>query len=584
MPTSERTPGREPIVIVRLDQPACEHAFGVAPCLATGEPCYNTRASCKDPANYSQTDASVIPIFFGRPQTGGPADVPYLLPFLESVSEAGEKINLSGADKNSHPLGNLAMAKLVFTDQPHSDRLVDPYVESRATPAFSRGSFWSRWNARNRYGKFGALVTIYHGYAGQALADMFSRTYIAEKLEFTGGPRVTLTCRDMLAKLSNERAQIPEQSPGELYADIDATQLSIEIARAVLSDYASSGTLCIGRECMTYSAVAENALGRLDFTLTARGTDGTTASAHRAEDQVQECFRFDKVTVDAGLAAVINGFTSIGAELCDLAGWAAERGSFLSSYLLDGLITKATPVKQVVGEILEQSQIILRWDAANRLVRMRAVRAITDEPRVLDEERHILAGSLKITEKPKERVSRIWVHFDQRDPTGDLGKTENYRRVQSSINLEKEAPELYGEKAVRHIYARFFRTRSVALQTTSRILRRYGEIPVEVAFALDAKDRSVEIGEIVYLDHHMISDLDGNYERRPWIITSVFHDVPGERLQVTAEDASLAGRVVVIMANGSPDYQGDGSDQFNGAWICGPDGNYSNGDPGGRIQ
>lgn len=584
MPIDEKTIGRKPVKIVRIDQPACAHVFGSAPCAATGEACYQTRASCRDAANYAQGAGSELALYFGEEGARAPADVPYLLPLLVGVSSSPTKINLSGADRNANPLGVRARATIQFRDVSHNDRLVDPYGATRSYDPMTRGTFWSKWNARNRYGKSGAKVTIYFGYEGQLLSDMRSQVFFAESLDFTGSDKVTLKCRDILVKASDEKALIPALSPGELHASIDATQTSIEVAGAVLSDYAASGTLRINSECMTYSAVSENGDGRLDFTVAARGTDGTTAKAHNAEDQVQECYRFASVAVDQGLNDVISGFTTIDAGFLDLAGWADEAASYLTSYSLEGLITRPTPVKAILGEICEQTQVFLWWDLFLQKVRLRAVRAITSPPPVLSEDRHILGGSVSLKEKPLERVSRVWMYFDQRDPTEGPTTEENYRRVQGSLDLTQEAAEMYGDAAIRRIFARFIRSRAVALQTTGRILARYREVPVELSFAVDAKDRGIDIGDIVLIDHYKVQDMSGGYQRRPWIITSAHEDVPGERARFTAEDASLAGKIFVIMPDDAPDYLGDGSDQFDGAWIGDNNGLLSDGSPCAKIQ
>jgi hypothetical protein len=57
-----------------------------------------------------------------------------------------------------------------------------------------------------------------------------------------------------------------------------------------------------------------------------------------------------------------------------------------------------------------------------------------------------------------------------------------------------------------------------------------------------------------------------------------------DRVRYTAIDATLAGFIYVILDNSTPDYQGDGSDQFNGTWISNAQGLYSNGDQGARIS
>ncbi|MFA6576081.1 MAG: hypothetical protein WCS84_11720, partial [Nocardioides sp.] len=38
-----------------LELDGCSNAFGVAPCAATGEPCYRTWATCLDTTNYAAT-------------------------------------------------------------------------------------------------------------------------------------------------------------------------------------------------------------------------------------------------------------------------------------------------------------------------------------------------------------------------------------------------------------------------------------------------------------------------------------------------------------------------------------------------
>jgi len=417
---SETTVGREPIVVVCIEQPACAHVFGTAPCTATGEACYQTRATCKDAANYLQNAGSVLRLYYGVEGAGRPADELYIMPFLISASTSPAKINLSGADKNANPLGVIGRATIRFRDAPHTDRVVDPYVATRSYDAMAQGTHWSKWNARNRYGKVGAIVRIYQGYAGQLLADMVQRVYICEALDFNGGPTVTMKCADMMVKASDRSAMAPLLSPGHLHAAIDAVQTTIEVAAAVIADYPATGTLRINREAMTYSAVVTNANGRLDFTVTARGSDGTTSDAHSAEDQVQECLRFSATPVDQAIEDLFTDYTTVDAAYLDTVNWAVERATYLSSYSLTGLITKPTPVRELLGEICEQAQLFVWWDERSRLFKLKAVRAITSPPRVITEGAHILAGSFSLKEKHKARVSRVWMYYGQKDTTDSV--------------------------------------------------------------------------------------------------------------------------------------------------------------------
>ena len=68
------------------------------------------------------------------------------------------------------------------------------------------------------------------------------------------------------------------------------------------------------------------------------------------------------------------------------------------------------------------------------------------------------------------------------------------------------------------------------------------------------------------------------------MITSAEDDLFSGKARYVAEDATLAGYIYVIVANGTGDYVGDGTDQFNGAFISDNNGQYSNGDPGAKIS
>ena len=197
----------EPIVIVRIEQPFCALAHGVAPCTATGAPCYNTFSTCDDKVNF--TDGPTLDLYFGIPGQGRPRDEIMILPFLGGWPETSPaRVNVSGADRRVNPLGLRATAKIPFRDAPHSDLLVDPYRGSRAGDPMKRGTFWSKWLARNLFGKSGMQVSIFEGFAGDALADMTHRLYICDAVDFSGEEVVVMKCRDILAKAADGTPKI----------------------------------------------------------------------------------------------------------------------------------------------------------------------------------------------------------------------------------------------------------------------------------------------------------------------------------------------------------------------------------------
>lgn len=572
----------EPITIVQVEQPFCANVHGSAPCTATGAPCFNTRSTCQDPANYAA--GPMKKLYFGQPGAARPADEIYIFPLLVSASTSPARVNISGADRRANPLGIRAKARIKFRDMPHTDRIVDPYRDARSYDPLAQGTFWSKWNARNKFGRNGLTVTIFEGFAGQALADMESRVYVCEGLDFSGEDVVSMSCRDVLSKTAGTKAKAPRVSPGSLHSDITAGALAFKVKGAVLSDYAPSGTIRINDEVMTYSAVAEDGSGFLDFTISARGSDNTQADEHEAEDRVQECLRFSGVSVDVGLATLYQDFTEISVSYLPLTDWADEAAEHLSAYTIEGLVTEPTGVDELLGEILEQVQAVQWFDERAKQIKFVAIKPIFDAPRKLTEADHILAGSVTLREFPDRRVSRVYVYYRRRDPTEAVDKSENYARMQGSVALEMEAPEVFGEPATREIFARFTPSAAVALETSSRILARYKEGSRELTFAISDKDGDIDVADIVLIEHTRIQTATGDVNVRPWIVTSIDPRKHERKILLTVEDAALAGVLVKIAEDTVGDWVGDGSDPFGVGFISDDSGLLPDGSEGFTIN
>ena len=100
---------------------------------------------------------------------------------------------------------------------------------------------------------------------------------------------------------------------------------------------------------------------------------------------------------------------------------------------------------------------------------------------------------------------------------------------------------------------------------------------------MDAKDRSYWVGDTIRISHPEDVDAFGARQINNWTITSAEEIVAGEIVRYSAQDTTLYGRVRAIVANGTPDWQGDGTDQYNGAWIGDNSGLLSDGTEGAEI-
>lgn len=582
---TETTVGREPIQIVEILQPLCTNTFGIAPCTATGtadQKCYNTRATCRDTANF--TLGAPLSLFFssGAVAERGVSGASYIIPSLVSVSTVPTRINIAGANPDAQGLGNRAMCSIVLADHPHTDRLVDPYLSGRSWDAMTRASFWTKWLVRNKY-RQNVEIRVYEGYAGQALAAMKKRTYFLQTIEGPGDSgRITIQGKDILARVEERKAQAPKMSPGKLYAGISNSATSFEAANATTADYDASGTLRIGSECMTYSSRSNTANG-VTFWGVARGTDGTTAAGHGADDAVQQCLRFASATPDSVLNTLLNIYGGVPSSWLDTANWATEVGNYIPAYRLNTLITEPTSVSQLVSEVQENALVYVWWDERAALVKLKAVRGVDVAPPTITAETHILAGSFGLTEKPRERASQVWIYYGQSNAAESATQPKNYRNSSIIANLESETDKLYGEPSVRKIFARWLASGALADSTASKIATRYVDIPSECTFRLDAKDRAYWVGDTITISHHLDVDAFGVRRLRNWTIVSAEEVVPGEVVEYTAEDTTLYGRIAFVMANGSASYPGAASAPFKSCYIGNSAGLLSDGANCGRI-
>ena len=172
---NESTVGREPLQIVEIEQPFCNLEYGVSPCTAevgvTGSiKCFNTAKTCQDTANYDQ---SPLKLRFCKPQSKTPEGV-FCIPSLMSVKTSPTIINVVGGSRSKGPLGVRAEVSVQISDHPYSDLVVDKYRTERSYIATDRGTFWSKWIARNPYYN-NYILRVYDGYVGQELADMRMR-------------------------------------------------------------------------------------------------------------------------------------------------------------------------------------------------------------------------------------------------------------------------------------------------------------------------------------------------------------------------------------------------------------------------
>jgi hypothetical protein len=449
---SETQSGREPIQIIEIDQDFCDNTYGTAPCTAavgvTGtDRCFNTRKTCQDSTNYAD---SPLTLRFVKPMTNLPADE-YLIPSLVSVNTSPTVINAGGGGRDSKPLGVRATLTATFTDHPHNDRVVDKYRTQRSYIDSDRSTFWAKWLARNPYYQ-NRTIRVLDGYVGQSLASMTSRTYLMESIT---GPdangRVTIKAKDVLVLTDNDKTTAPLASTGELIEDEPAADTTLRVTGAVAAEYPAPGIVRINDELITYTGVSTISGTEINLTGCTRGTNGTTADDHSAEDRVQWCLEYtDQNCVDVAYD-LLTTYGNIDSAYIPLVDWNAERDVWLAQFNVSAIISEPVGVNDLLAEMTEQCVFYIWWDERLQEIKLRAIRPATETPIEITDEANIIEGSTAITEAAKERMSQVWVFFQQRDPTLGLDEEKNYSRLRIRADLEKEGADQYGEQRIKKI-------------------------------------------------------------------------------------------------------------------------------------
>lgn len=528
---------RQPLQVVEIIQPLCSRDFGVSPCDATGDKCWNTDATCKFRAALDLTET--VTLRFVRPDAhewidSGTAFQPALaIPALESYRTAPTVLNVASGSKNKSPLGYRAVAQIRIRDFPWNDVGTDPYLASRSYDPIERGSFWSKWLVRNPF-HVGYTIRIYEGERGDALADMIKREYVIEKID-AGRDGVTITAKDILRKITDTGITAPTPSPGVLSGDLSASATTLTLAGATTSDYPATGYLRLGSELISYTG--RSGAGDITFTGLTRGVLGTSAAEHSQGATAQRVLAYEDERFDGILRDLLFEWGGIDASYED-ADWTDEADEWRPEFIFTGYVTEPVKVDDLVGEICLQALVNVWWDERTQKIMLRAQRPDPSPPELSDDG-HILAGSYSIKELPEERASQVHVYYKQRTPAASLTDKKNFERVAVYIDVTRQ--EQYGgEPAVRELFCRFIQTDAIAGNLGATYLGRFRDVRREVTFDLADPDE-VWTGDSLKITHFLDVDATGAAVGKLWLVTSAEATEPGARYSFVAEDHEMVG-------------------------------------------
>jgi len=529
---------RSPIEWVEIDQPICANVYGSAPCTAVKgvsgtDKCFNTRKTCQDPANYDQSEIITLRFCHNR---GKIPDDEYYFPYLQSAKVSPSKINPGGSSSNSNALGTRATLNLTFSDHPHTDRIVDPYLDDRDYDPYERSTFWAKWRARNPF-YMHRVVRHISGFINDDLTieNKVTRTFFLTSFNgATNSGSVSISAKDVLSLAFNKKAKAPAVNTGKLIADITDVDSSLTLIPAGIGndEYAASGKIRIDNEVCAFTRVADV------VTLTSRGIEGTTAAAHSTNAAVQECLEYVSKAPDYILNDLLANYSGVSATYLDTAQWATEVAGYMPN-LYSTVITEPTGVTDLINEISEQMYFTAWWDDRNALLKIRALRPVDDESvTTLTDDANLLSGSIQWADKADELITQVWVFYAQKDKTKKLDEPTNYSAIDIIADNDAESEDKHNTVSVKQVFSRWMNASDGANATDlgNKTLARYNNIPREVVFSLDAKDSALWLTDFITVQNRNNVDSFGVEVPVPMQVISASEEIQGTKFKYIAQE------------------------------------------------
>ena len=524
-------------------------------------------------------------LWLGMGVKGEPIDEVKILPCLLDVSTMGTRININAADDNYQPLGRRSTLDFEVADFTYSDIGQDPYLNNRKFVPSQLSTFWRKWLARQKFGKVGARVVVHEGYADQPLSEYLTRSYVLDRVD-RGENGLRFYCRDELSRTEFRKAKVPEVSTGVLAYDVLSTDLSFIVVGDVREEYPTSGTVRMDDETIKFSGLSYSAMDdETTFTVTERGSDGSEAIDHDANDLVQICRRYTADTIDTVITEWLVDDSAIPGQLIDISRIEDEVLQHLSAYSLTTLLTEPTAVDTLLGKLSEECSFFLFWDERSQKITMRAIHGVTgsDITKNFSASENIIKGSFQLAEKPKQRLNVVNFYYNPINFADDLDKAANFRSGLKVVNGNTSLPEQYGNLIQsREIFSLFLTTEAEANQTAARLVVRYGDVPAFCEFTADAKDRSTWTGDIITVTHPMVANAMGVEETRRWLVVEAEEVDPGHLIRLVCADITLDGLIYVITENGIGSYDPE-LFALGNAFITDNNGLNSDGTEGAKI-
>lgn len=490
------------LLYLEVDCPKCPHNFGVSPCTATGTKCKNTPATCKDLANFGTGEIQTVR--WAKPASYLPM-IPYCVPNIVSVTTSSQRIN------PGENLGKRERVNCTFSNHPHNDQDLDPYVDERDYNPYEQGTFWGKWAAM--YPNLqGYPARVIRGFLGQDFDDMERSHYICEKGEIAGDKAgYSLSLKDVLDFAEGNKTLCPPPSNGLLSAAITSSSSSVTLMPAgVGAEYPASFDASIGDESVICTRVGDV------VTFTQRGAYFSVADAHDEGDTLQIMESFVSQNVSQILERLLD-YTQTPAEYYNQTQW-DQQVAIVNSPNLTARIAEPTEVFKLIQDLMTDMALDIHTDVVAKKVDMKFL--INQTP--------VMTLTDDVIDQPKarfyddKRVDLFFMSFGRRNPLEKMDVIKNYPTTIVRQSTNPFAIVNGNPAAIRRHQSRWIPStlRTQASKTAEFIVGRY-EIAPRGLSCLIKNTFAPSLGQVVNLRTSVFEDAYGQTPTIPMQVVSL---------------------------------------------------------------
>ena len=465
-----------------------------------GGECYNTFGTCQDKDNYRR---ETRPLRFCDQWASVPPGFE-IRPTIRAKSFAATKIDI---EKGLAVRGTVG---LTLRDEPGGERVLDPYVDTRTTPA--TGTFWARALARSQnYSTRRAIICRAYLPGNRAFNQWDCEYFVHEAYQIEsisrpdqdGNVRVTLKDPIKFA----DRRDVPDTSEGKLDAALGVSDLSLFLQEGAGASYPAAGYVRVGKEIIQYTQKNPGDPDELQWPDTSyRAQFNTTAATAQVGNAVQLC----RVWIDTPITTVMQDLlveAGIDPVDIDAASFAAEEQLWLGSiFNITAAISKPTKATKLLQEACELARGYLWWAPADQVVKFSVFAPVLPNEAAVPELTdggNFVERSIDIEPEDKLRITHRSIFYDPISPTVDLKDPVNYLRAAIRIDLDAESENEYGDSRDDSLFTQMWGAPNevAALAQVGRALAYYRNAPLDIQGRVSGKDSGIIEGDQVDVFH-----------------------------------------------------------------------------------